>query len=544
VTVERSESGPNIRRSRWRRPLAAAAIIVGFIGAAGAGTAHAAPLTDHGWTTSATAPTTAAPGQVVNITVTVTAATTSAALIDVEVYSLNANGTGWHQALQQVWDARTFNAGQATSLQAQWTLPADEPTNVHWVKVGVFKPGWGVLYHWNDAATSFQVTDTPVPTTTVPPTTAPPTTKPTTTTTTAPTTTTEPPTTTGAPTTTKPPTTTAAPTTTKPPTTTAAPTTAAPTTTRPPTTTAAPTTTAPTTTKPPTTTAAPTTTAPQGNVQFVEDFSNPQAFYDRFDHHWEGDPEAGSAWGGNANDWPGDHDMACGNPNTSARTIHVTQANTETAFYPCTPSGDPTKAHVMTSVNTEGYVIAWFSPKQTFSNVHRVCWDQNIQDLGGGKWTQVLFVTQTEAARANGNLGFTSPEYADPNGPGTSSGATAHGVKLEGGGMTSWSKLGEWNQYSAGTVQRPFGGNVGVSTDKAPRYQQCVVDNENGTLTAIRTGPSGTSTSTAQGEIPNEPIRVVFEDDNYNPDKHFNASGISRNSGPGYTWHWDNIQIG
>ena len=111
--------------------------------------------------------------------------------------------------------------------------------------------------------------------------------------------------------------------------------------------------------------------------------------------------------------------------------------------------------------------------------------------------------------------------------------------------MTSWSTLGEWNVYAANTVQRPFSGNVGETTDKAPRYQQCITDNENGTLTAIRSGPDGTLTSTAKGEIPNEPIRVVFEDDNYNPDKHNNGStdGIARNSGLGYTWHWDNIQI-
>jgi hypothetical protein len=291
---------------------------------------------------------------------------------------------------------------------------------------------------------------------------------------------------------------------------------------------------------------SPPLTAPAGSLLFSEDFSNPQAFYDRFDHQFEGDPESGKAWGGNVSEWPGDHSMSCGNPNESSRTIKVKAGDTDQAFYPCTPGGDPAKAHVMTSVNTEGYVIAWFSPKQAFAKVRRVCWDQNIQNLGGGKWTQVLFVTQAEAAKAKGVLGFTSPEFADPTGPSTSVGGGAHGVKLEGGTMTSWSQLGEWNPYAANTVQRPFTGDVGVSDDKAPRYQQCIIDNENGTLTAVRSGPNGTQTSTAKGEIPNEPIRVVFEDDNYNPDKHNNANatdGIARNSGLGYTWHWDNIQI-
>jgi len=46
------------------------------------------------------------------------------------------------------------------------------------------------------------------------------------------------------------------------------------------------------------------------------------------------------------------------------------------------------------------------------------------------------------------------------------------------------------------------------------------------------------------GSIPNGPIRVVFEDDNYNPDKHHtNAGEVPENGGEGYTWHWDNIQI-
>lgn len=321
---------------------------------------------------------------------------------------------------------------------------------------------------------------------------------------------------------------------------TAPPTTAAPatTTTVKPTTTTA----APTTTQAPTTTASPvtTTTAPPAGVAFSEDFADPQAFYNRFDHGFEGD-EGGTAIA----DYPGDHDGSCGDPNLTHRNVHVSNNNKEAAFYPCAPAGDPAKAHVMTAVNTEGYVIAWFSPKAAYANVRTVCWDQNIQDLGGGKWTQVVFITAAEAARASahGSLGFTSPEFSDPGGTGTNPGKTAHGVKLEGGGMTAWSSIGEWNLYKPGTVQRPFPGNVGTTTDHAPRFRQCLTDNGTGTLTATRVGPAGTQTSTVQGSIPDEPVRVVFEDDNYNPDKHNNANGVPLNGGQGYTWHWDNIQI-
>lgn len=351
------------------------------------------------------------------------------------------------------------------------------------------------------------IPEAPAPTTTAPTTVAPSTTS------------TTPPTTVPAPSSTAAPSTSSAPATT---TTTVAP---SSTTTQPPSTTSS-------TSSSTSTTLSPTTTTQPPGVAFSEDFSDPQAFYSRFDHQYEGDGA-----GSEIKQWNGDHDMSCGDPNATHRTITVTDTNRDAAFYPCAPGGDPAKAHVMTAVNTTGYVIAWFSPKPTFANVKRVCWDQNIQDLGGGKWTQVLFITQAEAARVHGALGFTSPEFSDPNGTGTDSGPASHGVKLVGGGMTAWSSLGEWNEFTQGTVQRPFGGNVGQTTDKAPRYQQCVTDNGNGTLTAVRTGPSGTQTSTVQGDIPNEPIRVVFEDDNYDPPK---RDGYSPNN---LTWHWDNIQI-
>jgi len=32
-------------------------------------------------------------------------------------------------------------------------------------------------------------------------------------------------------------------------------------------------------------------------------------------------------------------------------------------------------------------------------------------------------------------------------------------------------------------------------------------------------------------------------DDNYNPDKHFDARGAAPNSTGRYTWHWDNIEV-
>jgi hypothetical protein len=291
--------------------------------------------------------------------------------------------------------------------------------------------------------------------------------------------------------------------------------------------------------------AQPSPAAPAGaaaalpaGLSFAEDFADPASFGARFDHGVSGNVAG--------NDWHGDHDTMCGNPNTTSRTIHVARpSEQETPFYQCAPGGDVSKAHLMTSINTEGYTIAWFSPRQSFSNLHRVCWDQNLTDLGGGKWTQVLFLTQAEAARSGGDLGFTSPEFPNDGGPSTPRGSAAHGVKIFGGTAASWSSIGEWNAFKPGTVQLMYNGGQGDdTTDKAARFQQCLTDNENGTLTLTRQQPNGgVLTGSVAGDIPNEPVRVVFEDDNYNPDKHQDPS-VATNTSFGYTWHWDNIQIG
>ena len=270
MSVERSESGPNIRRSRWRRPLAAAAIIVGFIGAAGAGTTHAAPLTDDGWTTSVTAPTTVARGEVVTLDINVTAATTTG----------RADRPRGLQPQQQRPRAGTRPCsrsgtparsppGETTTLQAAVDgarrradqRPLGEGRRVQ-AGLGRALP----LERRGDVVQrDARRPTTPEPTTTVPTTTAP------------------------------------------------TPTTAAPTTTtsrrrrrrvraddddadddgsdddavRRPTTT---TTVAPTTTR-----AAPTTHAARAACVFSESFADPTAFDARFDHGWSGEVQAGSA---------------------------------------------------------------------------------------------------------------------------------------------------------------------------------------------------------------------------------------------------------
>jgi hypothetical protein len=133
----------------------------------------------------------------------------------------------------------------------------------------------------------------------------------------------------------------------------------------------------------------------------------------------------------------------------------------------------------MTTVNTEGFVTVWFSPKQTFRNVSKVCWDQNITDLGGGKWTIVNFLTAAEYA-GKADLGYTSPDFPKSGGASSPQGAAANGVKVFRGFM---------NSYTNGQFR---GGVRGITvSDKAARYQHCVVDNRNGTLTMMIAQPNG-----------------------------------------------------
>jgi hypothetical protein len=276
---------------------------------------------------------------------------------------------------------------------------------------------------------------------------------------------------------------------------------------------------------------APSNTA---GLAFSEDFSTPTAFSERFDHGWSGEWNAGSMFRQERNDWHADHGMMCENPNTTYRTIHLAsqeQAN-DAAFYYCMPDGNANKGHIMTSVNTDGWVTVWFSPKQTFRDVSKVCWDQNITDLGGGKWIIINFLTTPEYAGKT-DLGYTSPDFPKNGGPSSPQGPAANGIKVFRGGM---------NSYTNGQFH---GGARGVTiSDKAARYKHCVIDNGDGTLTTTIDQPNGKTVSrTVAGNIPDGNIRIEFADDSYDPDKHFDLKGVAPNSSGRYTWHWDNIQI-
>lgn len=85
------------------------------------------------------------------ITAKVSASSTAAALVDIEVYA-----PGGQRVYQRVFDNQTI--GSATkSFSASWTVPANAAKGTYVVKVGVFSPGWGTMYAWNDRAVTFTV---------------------------------------------------------------------------------------------------------------------------------------------------------------------------------------------------------------------------------------------------------------------------------------------------------------------------------------------------------------------------------------------------
>ena len=289
-----------------------------------------------------------------------------------------------------------------------------------------------------------------------------------------------------------------------------------------------PSSTSPSSTIPPPTTvpASPPTTPPVG-FQFFEDFSTEAGFRNRFATHVGNEPRPERLLPGlGVLSWPGDHDLSCGAP-TAQRTVHV--ANHDELFWWCAPNG-PDTGHVMTSMETSGYAIVSFTPNQAFTNVRQVCWDQNLTDLGGGKWSNVVIVPEGTYQRNAPRLDYVSAGFNDQNGPG--------GFNLQGNGEVFGVKVfrGTMMMYRGDTTLFQSGDSWTAGNDRATRYRHCVTDHGNGTVTMSQARSAGSVTYSAAGSFPPGRVRVIFQDDNYDTVKHSGRPGF-------VTWHWDNIEI-
>jgi hypothetical protein len=117
-----------------------------------AATATTAPMDSYALKASVS-PSKVADGGTAAITAFVTSDATSTALVDIEVYSPSGS-----KVFQRWFDNQSFSAGQARRYTVKWAIPVGTASGTYTVKVGVFSPGWGTVYQWNDAAARIVVT--------------------------------------------------------------------------------------------------------------------------------------------------------------------------------------------------------------------------------------------------------------------------------------------------------------------------------------------------------------------------------------------------
>ena len=201
-------------------------------------------------------------------------------------------------------------------------------------------------------------------------------------------------------------------------------------------------------------------------------------------------------------------------------------------FWHCAPGGDGAKGHIMTAVDTTGYNIAWFAPKPLFSNVSQVCWDINETLMSRRKWTQVVFVSASDAVRypaggptsdggvAGGtggfDLGYTNPDFRQDRRTTVSSRRHTIAGFRDLDGSANWFQNAQWMTEFVG----PTAPDREQTTDKAARFKHCLTNMPNNTVRFTKDTPStGTVTRDLPGQIPQGAVRVVFQDDNYDPIK-------------------------
>jgi hypothetical protein len=96
-------------------------------------------------------PTTVAAGATAILSAALTASCPSAALLDFEVYSANG-GKVW-----QTWQDNQSLTGQPQTFQAKWVVRTSQASGRYVFKLGVFAPGWGKIFGWNNGVATLTV---------------------------------------------------------------------------------------------------------------------------------------------------------------------------------------------------------------------------------------------------------------------------------------------------------------------------------------------------------------------------------------------------
>ena len=222
--------------------------------------------------------------------------------------------------------------------------------------------------------------------------------------------------------------------------------------------------------------------------------------------------------------WSGDHDLACGTPDTQRilRLQPDDDAATRVAnsLYTC-------RNHIMTSMgDVENYSIVAFSPSQVFAGVSAVHVDVNLTDLGNRQWLKIGVLSTSDCPALDQRCMYSDVAASDlPSGLATD-------TRL----IASWSgglSAGHPGRLMIGDTQTDAAFDAGA--DKVTRHPVSLVDNGDGTVTFTAADAS----ATVAGEFPECPCRVVFYDHNYTPDKNESGPGTQ----DGYTWHWDNVHV-
>jgi len=211
----------------------------------------------------------------------------------------------------------------------------------------------------------------------------------------------------------------------------------------------------------------------------------------------------------------------------------------------CAPSG-PASGHMMTGLTTPGIATLSFSPKQTFNNVQQLCWDQNMNDLGQGKWVNVFIVPAADIASHGGNFSYAAASGLPFGGiprrlpAGAVDFTWLRGstfVDKWGANATYTETMNQWKSYFAGDYGNVGGMVPNGTLEAAPRFKICL--NSGGNMVIQRPTADGTVVTESYPigtTFPTGDVRVIFQDASYNPEKH---SG----SADHLTWHFDNFAV-